>query len=112
MPAKAFPVLRPRCGAAGAEDGGGERTGTAATGGQGFFDFGFDGEVAVGGVAQKDEAQDGHTVFGGGQFGVSAKLVGRFPQIVFKLGDVLLQGCGSFVVVFAVGKRPLTGLSA
>lgn len=81
---------------------GGEGAGTAATRGQRLLDFGLHGEVAVGGVAQEDEAQNGQAVFGGGEFGVGAKLIGRFPQVVFEFGDVL-QGCGSSVVDLWLG---------
>ena len=43
---------------------------------------------AVVGVAQEDEAEHRHGVFGGGELGVGAQLVGGFPEFVFELLDV------------------------
>ena len=52
-------------------------------------DVGFDvrqvGFETVVGVAQEDQAQHRHRVFGGGELGVGAQLVSGFPQFVFEL---------------------------
>ena len=49
------------------------------------------GQYSIGAnsMAQKDDAQHRHGVFGGGKVGVGAELVGGFPQAGFDLGDVV-----------------------
>jgi len=52
------------------------------------FDAGQVSGEAVVGVAQKDQAKHRHGIFGGGEPGIGAQLVGGFPQFVFKLLEV------------------------
>jgi hypothetical protein len=33
-------------------------------------------------VSQKDQPEHGHGIFAGGEFGIGAKLVGRFPKVM------------------------------
>ena len=55
-----------------------------AVGGQ--FTLGH-GEFVIG-EAQKDQAQDGHRVFGGFELGVGAQFVGGAPEAFFEIGQV------------------------
>ena len=41
--------------------------------------------VAIGGVAQKNQAQDGHAVFRQGKLGVGAEIIGDIPEIGFQI---------------------------
>jgi hypothetical protein len=49
------------------------------------FDCGQVGLESVIGVAQEDQAQHRHRVFGGGELGIGAQLVCGLPQFVFEL---------------------------
>ena len=42
------------------------------------------GVEAVGGVAQEDDAQDGHEVFAGGELGIGAEIIRGLPEVRFK----------------------------
>ncbi len=57
---------------------------------------------AVGGMAQEDDAEHRHAVFRRGQLGVGAELIGRFPQVRFKLCKgcqlVLVHGLSAFIL--------------
>ncbi len=52
----------------------------AVAGGQGLFDLRLDRQEPAVGVAQEDQAHDGHEVFIAGQLGVRAEQVGRPPE--------------------------------
>ena len=53
------------------------------------FDLADSGVITVGGVAQEDDPQHGHTVFAGGQLGIGPELVGGFPEAGFELVNAL-----------------------
>jgi hypothetical protein len=53
------------------------------------------GVVAIGGVAEEDDAENGHAVFGGGLVRVGAEVVRRLPQGCFQFFDVLQVGHGA-----------------
>ena len=47
------------------------------------------GVVAIGGVAEEDDAEHGHAVFGGGLVRVGAEVVGGLPKGCFQFFDVV-----------------------
>ena len=59
--------------------------------------------AAVVGVAQKDQAEYRHRIFGSGELGVCPQLVGGFPEFVFELLDV--HSIGLFVAFGACHHR-------
>ena len=58
-------------------------------------DLAAGGVVAVGGVAEEDDAEHGHAVFGGGLVRVGAEVVRRLPKGCFQLLDILHVGHGA-----------------
>ena len=59
-----------------------------AAGGLVVLDLSGGGVEAVGGVAEEDDAQDGHEVVAGGELGIGAEIVGGFPEVGFELLEV------------------------